>query len=202
MPASRQRASASRDAVALTDHVETSFGRQLFAAFGHERRLVGLDLEGQGDDAGLDGQLQVEPDLDGLPQQAQVAVLDVPAVFAEVDRDHVAASQLGQHGRPDRVWLAAAADLTKRGHMIDIDTQARHGRVSPQMVRAARGHLTRGRDRRSRAGETSLRGHDHGPERRLGQNEGRAGPTANATRPLRPEPSPSMATICPRPYSG
>ena len=30
----------------------------------------------------------------------------------------------------------------------------------------------------------------------------RGGPTANATRPLRPEPSPSTATIRPSPYSG
>ena len=81
---------------------------------------------------GLNRQLHVESDLNGLPQQAQVALLDVPAVFAEVDRDHVAPSQLRQHGRPDRVGLAAASDLTKRGHMIDIDTQARHTCVSPQ----------------------------------------------------------------------
>ncbi len=122
-----------RDAVALTDDVKTSLGRQFLTAFGHERCLVGLDLKCQGDDAGLDSELHVESDLHGLPQQSQVALLDVAAIFAEMDRDHVAPAQFGQHGRPDRVGLAPTANLTKRGHMIDIDTQARHVRFSPQM---------------------------------------------------------------------
>ena len=77
-------------------------------------------------------QLHVEPDLHGLPQQPQVAFLDVAAVLAEMNRDHVAPAQLGQHGGPDRVRLAPTANLTKRRHMIDIDTQARHGWISPQ----------------------------------------------------------------------
>ena len=198
--AARQRLG---DPVALAGHVEASLGRQLLAALGHERHLVGPDLQGQGDHAGLDGQLQVEPDLHGLPQQAQVAVLDVPAVFAEMDRDHVGPAQLGEHGRPDRVGLAPAADLTKRGDMIDIDTQARHGRVSPQMTDAARGQLMDGRDRRlPRGGRRPGAGVTTGRSGDLARTKVRAGPTANATRPLRPEPSPSTATIRPRPYSG
>ncbi len=84
------------------------------------------------DDLRLDGQLQVEPNLDRLAKQAQVAVLDVPAVFAEVDRDPVGAAQLGQHGRPDRVRLAPASGLPERGDMIDVDTQARHDCSSPK----------------------------------------------------------------------
>ena len=125
------------------------------------------------------------------------------AVFAEVDRDHVAPAELGQHGRPDRVGLAAAANLTKRGDMIDIDTQARHGRVSPQMNDAARGQLMSGRDRRFRAGSRLPgAGMTMGRSGDLARTKVRAGPTAKATRPLRPEPSPSMATICPRPNSG
>ena len=42
------------DPVALPDDVEASFGRQLFPSFGHEGCLVGLDVQRQRDDAGLD----------------------------------------------------------------------------------------------------------------------------------------------------
>ena len=111
MPASRQRASGLGDTVELAGDVEAPLGRQLLAAFGHERHLVGPDIQGERDDLRLDGHLQVQPDLHGLPEQAQVAVLDVPAVLAEMDGDPVGASQLGQDGRPDRVRLASAPGL-------------------------------------------------------------------------------------------
>ena len=58
------------------------------------------------------------------PEQAQVAVLDVPAVLAEMDGDPVGPAQLGQDGRPDRVGLAPAPGLAQRGDMIDVHTQA------------------------------------------------------------------------------
>ena len=81
---------------------------------------------GQGDrqDGRLDGHLQVEPHLHGLPEQAQVAVLDVPAVLAEMDGDPVGAPQLGQHRRPDRVRLAPAPGLAQGGDMINIHAQS------------------------------------------------------------------------------
>ncbi len=41
-----------------------------------------------------------------------------------------------------------------------------------------------GSDRRSRAGETSWRGHDHGPQRRPGQNEGSRGSNGEGDPPL------------------
>ena len=97
------------NAIALADNVEAPLGGQLLPAFGDERDLVGLELEGQGDDARLDRQFQVQANLDGLPQQAEVAVLDVAAVLTQVDGDPVGPAELGQHGGPDRVGLAAPA---------------------------------------------------------------------------------------------
>ena len=44
------------------------------------------------------GHLQVEARLHDLAQDLDVAVLDVPAVRAQVDGDAVGAAELGQHG--------------------------------------------------------------------------------------------------------
>ena len=57
--------------------------------FGHQRGLVGLNLAGDSDDLGVAGHLQVELDGDRLAEDAQVAVGDMAAVLAEVQRDAV-----------------------------------------------------------------------------------------------------------------
>ena len=152
--------------------------------------------------AGLDGQLEVKPNLDRLPQQANVAVLNVAAVFAEVDRDDVGASQLGQHGRPDRVGLAPSSRLAKRGDMIDVDTQAWHLVISPQYRRSAppSGHGEPSPP--ARAGAAALGGLAHGPQRRLGQNESSRGADGKRDPPLAAGALAFEATIRPSPNSG
>ena len=47
MPASRQRARADGDARFLSGDVEAAFGRQLGAALGDKRRLMGFKLDGE-----------------------------------------------------------------------------------------------------------------------------------------------------------
>ena len=86
MPASRQRASASPTrsrwpATSRPPSVVSSARRS-----GTNVAWSGLISRAIAMIAGLEGQLEVEPDLDGLAEQAQVAVLDVAAVFAEMDR--------------------------------------------------------------------------------------------------------------------
>jgi hypothetical protein len=60
--------------------------------------------------------------LNSLAEQAEIAFLDVPAILAEMNRDPIRPTKLGQNGRPDRVWVLAATRLPERGHMIDVDT--------------------------------------------------------------------------------
>ena len=107
----------------------------------------GSQFQSQRDDLRLDGQFQVEANLDSLAKQVSIAVLDMPAVFTEVDGDSIGTSQLGQHGRPHRVRLASTSGLPEGGDMINVDTKAWHA-VVPQLLRrqsiaAAQGRLHR-----------------------------------------------------------
>src|SRR5262249_15638579 len=104
------------------------FGGQFLTSFGDESDLIGADLKCNCHNAGLDRQLEIKPHLDSFPEQAQIAVLNVPTVLAEMNRDAVSAAELGQDGSPDRVRFPPAPGLTKRGHMINVDAQSWHDR--------------------------------------------------------------------------
>ena len=84
---------ALADGFLMRDHVEAALGGQLLAAFGNQRRLVGLDLAGDVDDGVDRGHFQVEAVGHDLAQQADVAILDVAAVFAQVHGDAVGAAE-------------------------------------------------------------------------------------------------------------
>ena len=103
-----------------------SFGPPL----GHERDLVGPRLDRDRHDRRLDGHLQVKPGPDGLAEDMQVAVLDMAAIFAEMDRDPVRPRQLGQNRRPDRVRLIAAPGLAEGGDVVDVNAKTGHVSVS------------------------------------------------------------------------
>ncbi len=65
--ATRERLTDSRS---LTENVQSPFGRQFLASLGDESDLIGADLERECNHPGLDGQLEVEPDLDRLAEQS------------------------------------------------------------------------------------------------------------------------------------
>src|SRR5262249_28888601 len=81
----------------------------------HQRRLVRPDVAGDGQDLVGGRQLQVEPLRHHLPQQAQVAVLDVPAVLAQAAGGAVGAAEPAQHRRADRVGVVGQAPPPPRG---------------------------------------------------------------------------------------
>ena len=64
--------------------------------------------------------LDVEVRRDRAPQQLHVAVLDVPAVAAEMDGDPLRSGELAQHRRRHRLRLVALPRLADRGDVIDV----------------------------------------------------------------------------------
>ena len=125
-PASRQRATASATLTLSADDIQAPLGRQLGPALGHERDLLGPVFQGDGDDRGFDGQLQVEPALHGLAEQAEVAILDVAAILTKMNRDAIGATKLGLGRRPDRVRLATPSGLPERRDVVDVHSQTGH----------------------------------------------------------------------------
>ena len=67
--------------------------------------------------------LEVHARLQQRPQGVHVAILDVAAVFAQVQRDVVGARLLGQQRRMHRVRIRRAARLPHGGDVIDVDAQ-------------------------------------------------------------------------------
>jgi len=113
-PASRQRATASPtlDRCPTTSRPPRS---STPPAVGYERDLVRPEFEGNRHDRRFHGQFQVEAALHCLNKEAQVAVLDVATVLAEMDSDSIAppssaslAAQTGSGSRPPRAWRSVA----------------------------------------------------------------------------------------------
>ena len=116
----------SGDPVAIGDDIQPALGGNFFPLLGHERRLIGLHVAGDFRDFGLAGHLQIQLDRDSLAEDPQIAVGNVPAILAQVQRDAVGAAELGQRRRPDGVRLVGPPRLPNCGHVIDIDAKFRH----------------------------------------------------------------------------
>jgi hypothetical protein len=55
-----------------------------------------------------------------LPKQPNVSILDVPAIFAQMNRNAVCAAKQSQYGRGHRVRFSSISGLPDRRDMIDI----------------------------------------------------------------------------------
>ena len=67
--------------------------------------------------------------MDGLAQGKDIAVLDVAAVFAEVDGDAHGPGGFANAGGLDEVGIRGAASLAQCGHMVNVDTQSKFARL-------------------------------------------------------------------------
>jgi hypothetical protein len=114
------------DGFAVADDVETALGGDFFAAFGDERCLIGANVASDRDDIFRGGEFQVQLDGHRLAEDAEVAVLNVAAVFAEVEGDAVGPAEFRERGRPDGVRLVGAASLPDSGDVVDIYAEKGH----------------------------------------------------------------------------
>src|SRR6266545_56798 len=119
-----ERLDDAADRVAPGDDVEPALGGEPLAPLRDEGRDVRLRLVGDLHHVLGRGHLAVEPGRDGLPHDLEVALLDVAAILAEVDRDLVGAAQLREHRGGDRVRVLRAAGLAERRDVVDVDAKA------------------------------------------------------------------------------
>ncbi len=111
--------------VAVSDYVESALGRQLFAAFGHERGEVRLRVDTDLDDLFGHAQLKVQFAPNGLFQALNVTIGDVAAVFAQVENDAMRPGGLAGQRGVDRIGERFAARVAQRRDVVDVDEQAR-----------------------------------------------------------------------------
>ncbi len=57
----------------------------------------------------------------------EVAILNVPTIFPQMDGDSIRAAQFRQDRGPDGIGFIRLARLPQRRDMVDVDTKFRHG---------------------------------------------------------------------------
>ena len=137
MPAAASRAQRARERCAAADDVQAALGRQLGAPLGHQAAIGRAHAAGDLDHLRGGRHLQIHARAEQLAQQPHVALLDVAAILAQVQRDAVGAGLLGHQRRLHRLRIARAALLAQRRDVIDVDAQVDCGCHQP--LRSLRG---------------------------------------------------------------
>ena len=115
-----QRSDSPFDARPMSDYIEATLGRYLFPPLRNQRYLIRMDGYCDGDHLIGAGELQVEIGADRRPEDADVRILDVAPVFAQVRRNAVGARIFADESRLRGVWLVSASRLSQSGDVIDI----------------------------------------------------------------------------------
>ena len=118
------------DAGELAGDVEAAFGRDLFAGLGDEADRGRAEFQREGGHRGRAGHLQVEAHAGNRRDRVDVGVLDVAAVFTEVQGDAVGAAGEGFACEGHDVGLgvrrlvrAPIACLAQRRGVVDVDAE-------------------------------------------------------------------------------
>jgi hypothetical protein len=107
--------------------VQPTLGGHFRAALRHEAAICRTHLAGDADHFVGRRHLEIQPRLQHLAGHANVAILDVPPIFAQMHRDVVRARLFGDQRGEDRVGIGRAARLAQRGDVIDVDSEVQHG---------------------------------------------------------------------------
>lgn len=110
----------------LAGDIEPSFSGDFLAAFRHEHGKLGLGFAGDGDHLLGRGHFEVELDLDQLRKATEIVILDVAAIFPEMQGDSIRAAELGLGCCPDRVGFVGPSCLSDRCDMVDVHAQFDH----------------------------------------------------------------------------
>ena len=112
-------------------NVKAAFSGQFFAFFGDDADGGGAKLGGDFDHFRRVGHFEVQGDLERLLEPPDVAVLNVPSIFAQMNGDAVATGGFACESGLDGIWLAidfgaAITGLTNGGDVIDVNAQFEH----------------------------------------------------------------------------
>src|SRR5690606_27889757 len=117
---------------------EPALRGDLFPALGHQRDGHGTELERNGEHVLLCRQLEVHARAHRFHEQADVALLDVPAVLPQVHGDPIRSTELGENGGANGIWLIRAACLAHGRDVVDVDVQAHQSTARSDSSSAAR----------------------------------------------------------------
>ncbi len=87
----------------MIDDVETSFGGDFLSLFRDQGHLIRSHATGDFDDLFGRSQFQVQLDIDRPPQDFQIAILNMPPIFTQVNCDTIRTAEFGQRCCPN--WV-------------------------------------------------------------------------------------------------
>ena len=99
-------------------------------AFRYEHGHFGLEAACDVDHLVGCRHFEIELDLRQRTQFFDVGILDVTAIFAQMNGDAVCAADMGFDGRPDGIGFVGAPRLTDSGHVVDVYAEFNHGSCS------------------------------------------------------------------------
>ena len=114
----------------LADDIQSTFGRDFLTPFWHEHGHFRPEFAGNGDHFIGCGHFQVELDLSQVSQFAHIGVLNMTAVFAQVNCNAIGTANVRLHGSPDRVRFIGTARLAQCGYVVDVYAKFNHRRHS------------------------------------------------------------------------
>ena len=117
----------------LARGVESALGGPLLAIFRDDTGGVGLVAQRDRQHLVGCGHFQIERDRERVHQHRKVVIADMATVLAEMGGDAVRSGFGCHQRRAHRLRMIAAAGVTDRGDMIDIDAKAKR-------MLACRGH--------------------------------------------------------------
>ena len=112
--------------ILLSGDIKSALGGDFLTALGNEHGKLGLGFAGDGDHLLGRGHFEVELDLDQLRKATEIVILDVAAIFPEMQGDTIRAAELGLGCCPDRVRFVGPSCLSDRCDMVDVHAQFDH----------------------------------------------------------------------------
>jgi len=111
----------------VADDIEAAFGGDFLPAFRHEADDMWLEFQRNGDDLGRIGHFEIQARFDGFAQTPHVAILNVPAVLAQMCGNAMRAGsfteQGGFNGARFAVGQTPIAGFADSGDVVNVDSE-------------------------------------------------------------------------------
>ena len=113
--------------ILLTGDIEPALGGDFLTTLGNKHGKLGLGFAGDGDHLLSRGHFEVQLDLDKFRKASEIIILNVAAIFPEMQGDSIRSAELSLSGRPDRIRFVGPSRLSDRCDMVDVHAQFDHG---------------------------------------------------------------------------
>jgi len=114
------------DAPEMLEHIETAFCGELEASFRNQAGMLWAYALCKLQHLPGGRQFKIHRNMQFPAQHYDIFVLNVPAVFTQVQRNGVGPCFFRKQRRLDRIGISGPTRLPQRGNVIDVNTQPYH----------------------------------------------------------------------------